>query len=366
MIKKLEVQNFQSHEHTKLDLGPCTILTGLSSSGKSSLAIRALEWLFYGEWDSTYPMYDDKPTAVAIELDDGTRILRMRKKGENLAAVIKDGKAYKYRAFGNIIPGIFDIINMRPITMGGKEVNLNISVQDQAPFLISDSRPARAQWLGRLYGAHVISAMLREMNSDKREVDRRAKTLDAESVEFMAKVKGFDSLESQKKHLRSAQKTFAEVENLMKIRELSRHVIDLDEEIEEKRWLGTFDLRALRADVRRLKVLKRLELEQLDYEKASQTLEDGLWLLRSDLKALRVLIGRLAGLRDLSSALSSNKNKAAKVADALKNSSKVLGKLQESAKENIFKGGKCPLCGSKKKISAADLAQNARQLVGGR
>lgn len=45
-IKKLVVDNFQSHEHTEVEFGPgLNVIVGPSDHGKSAL-VRALRWLF--------------------------------------------------------------------------------------------------------------------------------------------------------------------------------------------------------------------------------------------------------------------------------------------------------------------------------
>jgi len=49
LIRSLEIENFQSHELTKLDLHKgLNVIVGPSDQGKSAL-IRALRWLCYNE-----------------------------------------------------------------------------------------------------------------------------------------------------------------------------------------------------------------------------------------------------------------------------------------------------------------------------
>ena len=87
-ISNISLQNFQSHVRSDLELTPFTILVGLSRAGKTSF-FRAIEWLLYGTWDPTFPSDPTKAVCVAIELENGTRIIRIRKDGQNHAASIR-------------------------------------------------------------------------------------------------------------------------------------------------------------------------------------------------------------------------------------------------------------------------------------
>ena len=123
-ITAIDIQNFQAHKRTRIPLTGFTMLVGLSSAGKTS-CMRALQFFFYGEWDQTYPNDPEKATAVAIELEDGTKVIRLRKGAVNSAAIIRNNETTKFKSFGAVIPGIFNLVNVRPIDIGNKEVNLN-------------------------------------------------------------------------------------------------------------------------------------------------------------------------------------------------------------------------------------------------
>lgn len=406
MIKQIELQNFQSHEHTKIALGHNTVLTGKSSSGKTAV-IRGLEWLFYGEWDDGYPMYDDKPTAVSVDLDDGTRIIRMRKGKENLAAVIKDGKTLKYKSFGNIIPGIFDMINVRPVKMGKEEININLSVQnDPRPFLISYSKPARAQWLGRLYGAHILNGMLREMNKDRRAADSSSRTLERDAVDHQERLKDYESVRDQATRLEKAKASMARADILSEISQdavACQHLDDkllsmrwlesfnlkalrdgairlkglieiqddvvacehLDGSISRMRWLETFDFKALRDKVRHLRELEEIKEAGSFVQEDAQRLENGRWLLEADLKTLRGMVTRFGILREFSTDFDSLSDRAKSLLVTREYNSAALKTLNGYVQKHAHKGGKCPICASKKKISAETLAKNLRLLIGG-
>ena len=48
-IKKIIIDNFQSHEHTEIEFGPgLNVIVGPSDYGKSAV-VRALRWVLYNE-----------------------------------------------------------------------------------------------------------------------------------------------------------------------------------------------------------------------------------------------------------------------------------------------------------------------------
>jgi hypothetical protein len=196
-ITKIELQNFQSHKHTVLELALTTAFVGESNSGKSSVE-RALSWLFYNIWDPGYPQNPDKATGVAIVLKSGTVVARYRTGDKNRAVIRRAGQEpEKFKQFGDEIPGVFDLINTRVIQVNKRKINLNFSRQGDSIFMIGESRPSKAHWLGRLYGAHVINSMLRLMGSDRKELDKKQASLDKELTAAMERLKGYDDLPDQ-------------------------------------------------------------------------------------------------------------------------------------------------------------------------
>ena len=48
-VRRITLENFQSHKHTEMEFGPeLNVIVGPSDSGKSAI-IRALKWVMYNE-----------------------------------------------------------------------------------------------------------------------------------------------------------------------------------------------------------------------------------------------------------------------------------------------------------------------------
>ena len=70
MLTKIELTDFQCHEHLSLDLGKITTLVGPSDSGKSAI-IRALDWAVYNNGRTAQLIRRGaKAASVTITVDD--------------------------------------------------------------------------------------------------------------------------------------------------------------------------------------------------------------------------------------------------------------------------------------------------------
>ena len=73
-LRKLTVENFQSHEHSEVIFGPgLNVIVGPSDFGKLAL-VRALRWLFYNEpRGANFISAWARTCRVTVEMDDGAR-----------------------------------------------------------------------------------------------------------------------------------------------------------------------------------------------------------------------------------------------------------------------------------------------------
>lgn len=304
MIKRIELANFQSHAKTTLDIGQFTALTGPSSSGKTSL-IRALSWLFYGEWDSLYPADPEKPTAVAVELLDGTKILRVRQDKNNQAMITLPGQQpRKFKDFGEFVPGIFELLNLREIEMGDKSVNLNFSNQDDPAFLVNTkawSKPARAQWLGRLYGAHVVNTMLRLMSKDKLETEKAVKTSETALAGLQERAKAYSDLaarEAAADVAEASQRDLAILFTIVGSLERFRSKVNL---LKSKKWLYTVDANAVRDSLQQLDSMHEIRSAKHKLEDLYARIQNKSSLGAIDTAGLKASLVRYTRLKDVRS-----------------------------------------------------------------
>lgn len=177
MITKIIIKNFQKHVNTEINLGEFNLIIGKSSAGKTSI-FRALEFLFYGNWDNTFFNNPKQNSEVTIVIDNNIKITRIRRPltyDFNIAYIEDPSGKYEFKNFNDVIPLIERVIDVSPIQIGDKEINLNFSKQDSPLFILSESSITKAQWIGRLYGANILDTMLKLANNDKREYNETLK-----------------------------------------------------------------------------------------------------------------------------------------------------------------------------------------------
>jgi len=184
MIKSIELINFRSHEHTKLDFtNGVNVIVGDTESGKSNI-MRAFDWVF-----NNSPTGNDMrshwggDTKVIVELDNGT-ITRTKTNSRN-EYQIDDSEPFK--AFGQGVPEeVLELINLTPT---------NFERQFERPFMI-DWRPGeRGEFINRICDFTVIDSSISNANKMIREERNKIKSLEEAVNKKKEELSEFDNLE---------------------------------------------------------------------------------------------------------------------------------------------------------------------------
>jgi exonuclease SbcC len=127
MLKLVKLNNFQSHVSSNIELSNgLTCIIGTSRSGKSSF-VRALKWIFFGRWKSSFVRHGSKTSSIEIKIDNN-EVKWI--KGESVNKLIINGRTFT--GFGNDLPEEFLKI-FKWISLGEDFV---IASQDDPPFLL--------------------------------------------------------------------------------------------------------------------------------------------------------------------------------------------------------------------------------------
>ena len=134
MLKKLVVENYQSHEHSELEFHPgVNVIVGESTSGKTAL-FRAINWVVNnrplgGRIKSNFAE-KNAATSVQLMVGDSTVILE-KKKLEAFYTLSTPEGSDKFKGFGADVP---DVVR-KAINLGG----VNVQEQLDQHFLICAS-----------------------------------------------------------------------------------------------------------------------------------------------------------------------------------------------------------------------------------
>ena len=370
LIRKIDIRNFQAHQRLILDLEQFTAIVGPSSAGKSAV-LRALSWMFHGDWDSTYPNDPEQDTSIAIQLENGDIWARFRKGKSNRAMYRKPGeKPLTYMDFGEIIPGLLDAVNVRPIKLGTGKVNLNFSMQDDPIFMVHESKPAKAQWIGRLYGAHIVNSMLRMMAKDKRSIEADKKASEDEEGRLRNELLNYVGLDEQAEAI---AKTKGLLDRLQQLSECQMQLFVVMQDYESLKKGAHYleaDTDGLRIALARLEDLKVAQDAALSVQREEWSLAQSrvagadTAAIRSDLNVLVAARAKLVEYRQIEDAFEEATQSRHAITNRMEAITPRLESLRKEMKDTLFAEGKCPLCQSKpKKIDQEAIANNLKELI---
>lgn len=374
LIKKITLKNFQAHKALTLDLAEFTAITGPSSAGKSAV-LRALAWLFYGDWDKTYPNDPELDTAVAIQLENGTIWGRFRKGNRNWAMCRRPGeKPLTYQDFGELVPGLLEEINVRPIKIGTSKVNLNFSMQDDPIFMVHESKPAKAQWIGRLYGAHIVNMMLRLMAKDKRAIESDKKTAEDEETRLRSELSAYEGLEEKAQELSSIGNLINLLDSLKDCQDMLSDIMRSHEIIKKNAHILDADIDGMRIDLAKLEMYRAAQDERLSVQRKEWAINQCRHILDADIESIRKELEDLRGAREKLKeyrALENEFESITRQRHSLTNRmEEILPQIEShrhKIRHNLFSSGTCPVCQSKPlKIDSEAMIQNMNGIINNR
>lgn len=193
MIKKLYLKNFQIYEELTIEFDKhFNVILGPNDRGKSSI-IRAIHWLFYnspsGDWMRRIDENGKILTAtVKIWDDEGNIFKRIKGEGINKYCVNEE----VFENFGFAVPErIQEVLKIKKFTTNKSEFSLHVAMQDDKPFLTTESSTVKASVLDVLTGMSLVQKAITEFNKDKLNESRQLTFVESQLIDLN---KQFDSL----------------------------------------------------------------------------------------------------------------------------------------------------------------------------
>jgi len=215
LIKRIEVQNFQSHKSSKVDLDPgVNTFIGRSDHGKSAM-MKSLLLVkdnkpdgseFVSNW-----LVDEKGkisgnTQVTVSFDNGDQVKRVKGK-DNTYVVVHNGNEAELTAFGRggVPDEVETLFNLS---------DLNIQTQENNFFLFNMSNGEVMRRINNYVDLELIDTAL--SNADKAVRENRKKTSIAESKkeDIEGKLKSYDILPNLDNLWEKAVKTEEEIDSI--------------------------------------------------------------------------------------------------------------------------------------------------------
>jgi exonuclease SbcC len=300
-LRRLVVENFQSHEHSEVIFGPgLNVIVGPSDFGKSAL-VRALRWLYYNEpRGANFIRVGARTCRVMVELDDGTAVTRLRSisgKKENQYILQRQGEEKQVYVDLREVPlEIVQVLDVRKMQVDERNsVELNLGGQLEGPFLLAENGAVRAKVIGQLGGVHILDWAQKSTGTDLRRLREQEGQLAAE-------IAGLESDLSNYSHLSGLES------NISRIREMRDRITGIAADVDtlsdlQRQWqevsaalaIAGQDLDALQSLDRAERLALELEAAVLKHGSLSDIaaelgqVKQGLELNRGQVEALAVL-----------------------------------------------------------------------------
>lgn len=225
-FRKLEIQNFQSHEHTIIDLSPgLNVFVGASDNGKSAI-LRALRWVLFNVPRGTeYIRTGTTKCQVTLTMDDGTEIQRVRSTGSINRYILRkpNEEELVFEGFGSEVPQeITDVHQMSPVRLDTtQEMLLQFGSQLEGPFLLSESPGTKAKMLGFISGAQIIDIAFKHTNSDRSKILEHLRSTERNQIALREQLEPYENLADLRMKLDVAK------EKINRIKEMQARVQQL-------------------------------------------------------------------------------------------------------------------------------------------
>lgn len=234
-IKRLIIDNFQSHQHTEVEFGlGLNVVVGPSDFGKSAL-VRALRWVLYNEpRGANFIRVGAKVCQVKIEMDDGTIVTRLRSTTGKNQYLLKmpDQEELVFEGFGSDVPvEIMQVTGVRKIIIDEhSKVELNLASQLEGPFLLAENGALRAKVIGQLGGVHILDWAQRSVNTELRRLGEQEKRTQEELEQLADSLKAYEHLPELEKKIEQTTYLIGQIEkDAQKVEELTALQRDWEE-----------------------------------------------------------------------------------------------------------------------------------------
>lgn len=213
MIKTLEIKNFRTHRHTKLEfVKGINCIIGLPESGKTNI-IRSINWLLTNR-PLGFRFHSDfttEPTKVSIAFDNGGVSLNKNKKGAEYRCT---GYEKPLMAIGHEVPDVVTNISRMP--------EFNLQRQLDKPFLICTSPIEVAKVLNRITKLEKPDIAVSSLTTDINTENKKLKMIQTQEIELKEQIANIGDIESMKAD-------FAIIKNIdSKVNDVSNNISELN------------------------------------------------------------------------------------------------------------------------------------------
>lgn len=211
-ITAIEVRDFQSIGHARIELGWWTSLVGESDIGKSAM-VRALHALLTNWRGDHFIRHGSKETMVEITLADTTTVTWAKKRGGGGTYVITPpgGGRELFEKTGGEVPADVRALVNASINVAGDPITPGLQQQHDPPFLFADVPRKRAQILGEFDGSNILMLAEATVRRDQRASQQEATAARADMESATTHLQQYDGVEDAMVAAERASATMADM-----------------------------------------------------------------------------------------------------------------------------------------------------------
>ena len=290
MINSVRLKDFQAHKDSRLDfVDGINVITASSGVGKSSI-IRAISYLFTNKKPANVK-YERRPDCKGFEIEvnvDGHIIKRVKSTKANEYHI--DGEVYKDIGV-NVPDKVYSLTNIKPITVGTEEFNIQLSKQFDPHFLMFLSDSSKVKFLNRLSGSHILDIALKETNKDLLQIDRDKLNNENELTQVQTSINSYvDIIDPIKNAVSDAKMQYEQLsKDVERLSQLKALKVNLDRFNDQKREFDAMQL-----------ILSKVNIEGFDFKinkiKELRNLYNQYISCSTSLKKIEEVLNQISGI----------------------------------------------------------------------
>lgn len=233
MLKKIEIWDFESHEHTVIDdlSEGLNLVCGESNSGKTAM-VRALRLVAYNEFDPRSVRIGATKCKVSVDTDKGN-VTVTRGPKTNLWEVTKNGQPTQYfdKVGKEVVPQAVEVLGMKSVTLGDVSVPVNIMDQLESHFMLAGvgsekaTGSMRAQIVDEISGLSGIEGLIKAVSLDNHRFGREVKEIETKMEETRKQMHDETVLQTESDALGKAEVLLQEHDDSMSVVEVAEKTL---------------------------------------------------------------------------------------------------------------------------------------------
>lgn len=272
MLRKLHIENFESHKDTTIEFeNGFNVIVGESDGGKSSI-IRAIAAVCYNMWDSDSMRVGESQCKITLETDKGIVTLTkdIKKKINSYdAKKFESNEDFHFEAIGTTVPDIvYEITGMKILDIADSTVDIpNIMFQLEKHYMLAEvsGKTCTSNLIARIFDKviglggmeELISEISSSMINDKKQITK--KMAEADNLKF--KLIDDEEIAIRESNICNAKKIINDILTLQKtIENIQNLTVEYNKKKDKLNYLREnykqyieLDINALNKDINELK-----------------------------------------------------------------------------------------------------------------